>query len=191
MPERVDALIRLQAKTKEVTRTLNIHGIPLHEWGLGGAKTVRHLTQEILNGEATLIERGEDLVRKISLVKVDVRYRQHNGVELQLVEDRQEFEDGRVRRRGLAGVTEKMKPGEDAMTAARRGLAEELGITEPCIIENLGSDEEIRISTSYPGLITESTKHSTRTYVPDEAFRREYIEQQDDKRTYFVWKEVE
>jgi len=52
-----------------------------------------------------VVENGK-LVRRVELVHVDVRYTA-GDTELQLVEDRQEFIDGRIRRRELTGISEK------------------------------------------------------------------------------------
>ncbi len=177
----------LAAQVEEVTDRLQAHGIPLEQWGVGKAKTVTHLAKEILEGETVLTEKSGELLRSVELVHLDVRY-VSDGVELQLLEDRQEFADGRERRRGLAGLSEKMKPGEDPLSSARRALGEELGVNSENEVQDLGSEQESQTSPSYPGLTTEYTRHEMRTYLPKEAFKPEgYVERQQDKSTFFVW----
>jgi hypothetical protein len=68
------------------------------------------------------------------------------------------FEDGRRRHRGIP-LSEKMLPSEDAQTAARRGIAEELGSAlgssgcdDAVHVRDRGEPtQEHSISPSYPG----------------------------------------
>jgi hypothetical protein len=180
----------INAQIIDITQKLKSYDIPLDLWGTGEAKTIEHLVKEILEGETVLVEKNGEIIRKVEFVRLDVR---HNlkDVELQLVEDRQVFKDGRERRRGLSGIGEKMKPGEDPIASARRALAEELGINDECDINNLEPNTKSLTSPSYPGLLTEFLIHDMRTNLPDSAYRRDgYVEVQPDKTTYFVWREV-
>ena len=95
--------------------------IPLSEWGKGSAKNIRHLQKEIDDKETVLEERNGELIRKVSVVAVAV---ENNGKRL--VEDRQEFSDGRVRRRGTRRCGEKCIAGETSEQSAIRCLEEEL-----------------------------------------------------------------
>ena len=110
---------QLNAKISEIAGQLNGYGIPLDQWGKGKAKTIGHLAKEIIEGETVLVNKGSEIVRRVELVHVDVRHT-NGDVELQFVEDRQVFKDGRERRRGLTGVSEKIKPGKDPRVAAER-----------------------------------------------------------------------
>ena len=181
----------LQGKIFELTKKLQGYGISLEQWGTGKAKTVGHLAKEVLEGETVLVDINGEIVRRVELVHIDVRYTA-GGTELQLVEDRQEFKDGRERRRGLTGISEKMKPGEDPLASAKRALHEELGVNNCGEIDSLGTKEETQTSPSYPGLTTEYLRHEMRTNLPDSAYRADgYVEEQQDKCTFFVWREVE
>jgi len=102
---------QLDTKVAEVINLLNDYDIPITHWGIGKAKTIEHLATEILEGETTLVDRNGEIIRQVELVHVDIRYTLADGVQLQLVEDRQHFHDGRERQRGLTGISEKMKPG--------------------------------------------------------------------------------
>lgn len=181
---------QLSAQVLEVANRLRGYGIPLEQWGIGKAKTIGHLAKEILEGETVLVDKNGEIIRRVELVHVDVRYKSE-GMELQLIEDRQEFRDGRERRRGLTGISEKMKPGENPNVSAKRALSEELGINGRVDLENLGIEEETQTSPSYPGLTTEYLRHEMCTVLQYSAFRSEgYVENQTDKSTYFVWKEI-
>lgn len=184
---------RLGAKELGLYLKLRSNNIPTGEWNKGNAKGVRDLAGEVLRGESTLFKEGGELIRRVEEVHIDIRYTTPEGVELQLVEDRQEFNDGRVRERGHIGVREKAKPKERSVSAARRGIAEELGITRGFLLESLGTSEEVRDSGySYPGLKTKYIIHEMKTKFEDEAYNPEgYKEVQADKTTYFVWREVE
>jgi hypothetical protein len=160
-------------------------GIPLSEWGKGSAKNIKHLQKEIDDKETVLKEIDGELIRFVSVVAVAV---ENNGKRL--VEDRQEFNDGRVRRRGTKRCGEKCIAGETSEQSAIRCLEEELGLdvvdTSKLIFEK--THEKTKMSMSYPGL---KATYSTALYtynMPDEQFKPDgYIEEQDDKKTYFIW----
>lgn len=180
----------LQAKTLEVKKLLQTYGVPVEQFGTGKAKTLEHLAQEILEGETVLVDKDGEIVRRVELVHIDVRFTQ-NGVELQLVEDRQVFTDGRERRRGLTGISEKMKPGENPSLSAKRALAEEIGVVVMTDVQSIGTEEETKTSPSYPGLSTEYLRHEMATTISEADFREDgYAEVQPDKTTYFVWRSI-
>lgn len=180
----------LQAKTLEVKKLLQKYGVPVEQFGTGKAKTLEHLAQEILEGETVLVDKDGEIVRRVELVHIDVRFTQ-NGVELQLVEDKQVFTDGRERRRGLTGISEKMKPGENPSISAKRALVEEIGVDSRTDIQSMGTEEETKTSPSYPGLSTEYLRHEMMTTISEEDFRKDgYTEVQPDKTTYFVWRSI-
>lgn len=163
-------------------------GIPVDVWGQGAAKTVGHLLQEVNGGETVLTQRGRELLRQVGFAAVNVTYR--NGREVfELVEDRQEFRDGRVRRRDTgSSVSEKIQPGENPKDAVERALREELGITERVNLKGGNKVEEIKESPSYPGLKTQYLRFGFQAELnSDQFFPDGYVEEQPDKTTYFVW----
>jgi hypothetical protein len=190
MQEHNSHSLELLAKVEELSRWLQSHGVSTERWGKGSAKTIQHLASELLEGESYLKVIDGVVVRICEGVKIDVRYRGKSG-ELQLIEEKQVFRDGRERRRGLIGVNEKRKPGESILTVGERAIQEELNLHEKV---NLGVPSLEHLngeSTSYPGLFTMYTTHTFITYLPEWFFRPEgYVEVQPDKSTYFVWKEV-
>lgn len=136
-------------------------GIPLEQWGRGQAKTVADLWTEIASGEATL--RDNPPRREVAVAQVLIR----RGDQL-LIEIEQELSDGRRRMRQRP-PSEKLQGGEDALAAARRCLAEELGLALPVtqLYEVEPPDTFSRVSPSYPGLPTRYAVHTVR--VDDEA----------------------
>jgi hypothetical protein len=178
---------RLKNKLKE-------YNIPVDLWGTGNAKTIRHLYKEIIENESTLEEESGSLVRYIEFVGIRIYYRDEEDQLWALKEDRQEFKDGRVRRRNMmSSVSEKMKFGEDPLESAIRGIEEELGvkISKDQLIKRRDLDYNAG-SSSYPGLKTIYKGHQYTCYLNKEQFdQKGYIEVQEDKSTFFVWQKSE
>lgn len=168
------------------------HGVPVHTWGTGEAKTFDHLYQEVSSGEATLTVDGDRVIRSAEGSTVTVYYR--DGARLlRLVEAKQVFKDGRERVRNLpTSVGEKLAHGEDPYAAAHRALTEELGITERLTLYlDAPSTKGPIPSPSFPGLYTRYTMHNYHVYLPEDLYHPEgYVERQKDKSSYFVWEVV-
>jgi hypothetical protein len=140
---------------EELQDWLRSNGIPYEAWGIGAVKSVRNLWDEITSGEATLSD--DPPLRRVSVVSVRIRV---NGK--QLTEVGQLMATGAVRKRN-SPPTEKMKPGETALAAALRCLAEELGVREEDAVidpEPLPVAVERVDSPSYPGLPSEYRLHT-------------------------------
>lgn len=169
----------------ELRNDLTRHGLDLSTWGVGEAKTVAHLLSELRDQECSLVLRDGRLVREVAVAHVLVL---HGGRVL--IEDYQEFRDGRRRRRRHLGVAEKRRGTESADAAAVRGLREELGIEARATdLVLLGEQREEIDSPSYPGLrsdilTTHFTVRLATAAVPDS-----YTEEQPDKRTVWHWQE--
>ena len=80
--------------------TLASYGIDPAKFGTGTAKPLNNLVKEVVKGEAELIDRKGQLIRRVSPLALDI-FADVDGKRMWLTEDRQEFADGRVRRRGL------------------------------------------------------------------------------------------
>ncbi|MGI0481096.1 hypothetical protein ACN4EE_09920 [Geminocystis sp. CENA526] len=137
----------------ELNSLLSQHNINLEQWSHEkGTKTTVELQNEIESGETTLETRLDRLYRVVKLVSVNVQVKL--GEQLfTLVEDKQIFFTGAVRKRGLNSLSEKIMAGETPELAVYRCLKEEIGlnnVTKPLI--NLGFTEEIKSSPSYPTL---------------------------------------
>ena len=174
----------------ELTTKLKEYSIPVEQWGTGYAKTIEHLLKELKNEECAIFDEGGYLVRYIEFVGVRVLYKDKDENTWVLIEDRQEFKDGRVRRRNMpSSVSEKMKFGEDSLVSAIRGIEEELGFK----IEShqLRKHKPLYYnggSQSYPGLRSKYKGHQYTCYIDDSQFKPGgYVELQEDKSTFFKW----
>lgn len=164
--------------------------IPIDSWGTGSAKNVENLFDEIQNDECVIVDRGGYLVRHIEFVGVRILFKDKDGQTWVLTEDRQEFKDGRVRRRNMpSSVSEKMKFGEDPMLSAVRGIREELGVE--ISQDQLRKHRPIYYdggSQSYPGLKAKYKGHQFTCYFDETQFKKGgYVEIQKDKSTFFIW----
>lgn len=163
--------------------------VPISQWGTGKAKTIEDLFDEVINKECFLIEDGESLHRTIEFVGIKVYYKDEGSI-YKLVEDRQEFNDGRVRKRKMpTSVAEKMTFGESPTVAAIRGIKEELGIIISA--SQLKDKSELVYSgssMSYPGLIAKYKGHEFTCFITKSQFNPDgYIEVQKRKKTFFKW----
>ena len=169
---------------------LKEYSIPIEEWGQGQAKNVRSLLNEVIEKESILIEDKGYLVRYIEFVGIRIYYRDKNNEKFTLIEHEQIFKDGRKRKRNMpSSVSEKMKFGEDPSIAAIRGIEEELGIiiNESQLIKRRTLDYDGG-SMSYPGLKTKYKGHQYTCFLTKEQFNPDgYVEEQEDKSTFFKW----
>ncbi|MDO8590617.1 MAG: hypothetical protein Q7R65_01420 [bacterium] len=184
--------------TNEITiemlkQQLTDSGIDFSSWGTGKTKTMEHLLKEIEEGETELVSENGTLVRKVTFGASRVYYTAPDGKKYQLIEDKQVFKDGRERRRKMNdAVLEKMKRGEDTTRAMERGMQEELGLSGNIELNKIDARERRDISDSYPGLTTLYSEHHFEATLSDEQHKPEgYIEKQEDKSTFFIWREVE
>lgn len=156
---------------EQLERWLQEEGVNTAVWDQGGAKTVVDLWREIQAGESMLQE--EPLRRCVELVEIIVR---QNG--RYLIEAEQELADGAQRQRHIP-PSEKMRPGEDVLDAARRGVREELHLTPDRFDLDAASVQRRQRevpSLSYPGLTTCYVIHRVEAAVsglPEKSFWRE------------------
>lgn len=173
--------------SNRVEKLLKKFGVSTETWGIGEAKTLVDLKSEIESGETILIETWNGLVRKTTVLYIDVHC---FGFLLQ--EHKQIFADGRIRRRKLAGsLAEKLKDGESSdIFAVQRAIEEELGIPSRGIkqVHFLRIWSEVIDSPSYPGLQAQFVNYKVSVDISKDFFRCDgYREVQPDKTTYFVW----
>ena len=171
----------------DLKNILQSHGVPVEKWGIKMAKTINHLQKEIDNKECYVEYLDGELVRFVEFVGVDVTYK---GKILK--EERQEFTDGRVRKRDMSSsVSEKMIKGEDPVISAIRGMKEEIGVSVSR--DQLKNYKRLNyydssVSKSYPGLKSKYKGHKFECELNDDQYNTEgYVEIQEDKRTYFIW----
>lgn len=146
---------------EQLAALLRAEGIPTAQWGVGAAKRVADLWQELRGGETEL--HGPPLLRVVrGVIRVIVR----RGDAI-LIEAEQVFGDGRTRERNWP-PTDKLLPGESYIEAARRCLVEELGVAPSAIsvIESSYRREQAtHESPSYPGLLTQYVFHTVEAHV--------------------------
>jgi hypothetical protein len=199
---------------EDLTMLLDLGGIDYANWGeTPGSKSVEKLFQYIQAGEYTLVFDPEyGLVREVEQVGVFTFARDPDGLLFLLKEDRQVFQDGRVRKRDLGGVSyrEKLHSGKEGFNAAVwRGLEEELPILYTFCLERdlqrVGSSilridpyrkptiliEDETYIPSFPGLPNRSKEHRYAMLIPTASYRPEgYVTDEEDKTTYFMWEQV-
>jgi hypothetical protein len=136
----------------ELNELLLKHNLNTQEWSHDqGTKTLVDLQNEIDSGETTLEIINNQLFRVVKLVSIEVKVKL--GEQLfTLVEDKQIFFTGAIRKRGLRHLSEKITTDETPELAAFRCLKEEIGLDfkQPLIL--LEKTEEIKLSPSYPQL---------------------------------------
>lgn len=180
---------------RELIDVLEANGIPYGTWGAGEAKTVANLLIELNTGDCRFEKVENRFTRVVDVCAVNVVcYINETDTEWVLREDRQEFVDGRIRRRQLdTSIGEKMKPDEEPEVAVRRALHEELHIDE---------HEEVYISSrgmklvepesaySYPGLPALYRKHYFEVnLLPHHFCAHGFVEREKDKTNYYVWEQ--
>jgi hypothetical protein len=171
----------------ELEALLVANGIDISGWGIGHAKHLEDLWNEIAQGESRL--QAAPLRRFVQVARVIIR----QG-DLVLVEAEQELIDGRRRKR-LQPPSDKMKPGEDILIAAERCLQEELNLVDEALhvlvhthrVADLTGD-----SPSYPGLVAVYTFHYVDAIVlglPNSGFWVDNDGGESDpvKRHYWMW----
>lgn len=152
------------------------------------AKSLEQLATELKRGECRLVEHPHgQLVRQVEVVQVLLWIRR-DGERLYLREDRQELANGEIRRRNLdASLAEKMVTGEDPLDAAKRALAEELGVACDFGLGAPKLSSTAATSPSYPGLQSLYRLHRFEAELPAWHVRSHYVEVQSDKTNYWTW----
>jgi hypothetical protein len=178
----------------ELLEKLVAANIPVEDYGMGAAKTVAHLLFEIRDGESIVsVDAKGNLLRELSVVCVDVVHKNAEGDVFVLKEDKQVFRNGSERRRNIdTSLGEKMKPGEDPLTAVPRAIKEELGINEGVeAVYFLGFEENTHIPDVFPGLESSYALHKYAVIISEDSFKPEgYVEHQADKTNFFTWRRI-
>jgi|GEM_PF-6754185 len=133
------------------TLLLKYH-IDIQKWShTQGTKNLEDLKNEIDAGETSLEIIDNKLIRvtRIASIKVKVKLGENMFT---LVEDKQIFFTGAVRKRGLKNLAEKVKEGETPELAAYRALKEEIGLNTNKQLNKLKETQKENDSFSYPGL---------------------------------------
>lgn len=148
--------------TTELKQWLLARDVDVSRWGMGAAKTVRHLFAEVDKGESII--HPDPPLRRVVAVRLVIR--RDNRV---LIEASQDLHGGRRRIRGRP-PSEKMYPGEHYVDAALRCLNEELGIEAARVqlqLDTYRCKQWLGDPASYPSLCTLYTFHVLDADVPD------------------------
>ncbi len=167
--------------------------IPVGRFGVDKAKSFEQLLKEVHEGESTLsIDGYKNLYRHVEVIAADVMYEHPDGRRLILREEAQILKDGRMFQRTIdSSIAEKLKKDEPIEAALTRALAEELGVTSFDRAYHRDIDQQQSLSPTYPGIISTYTKHRFVVMLSDAGYSPNgYMEQQDDKDTYFQWREL-
>lgn len=165
-------------------------GIPLDEFGKGAAKSIENLHKELSTGESVMsVNDSYEITRDVNVVWIDVLSTLSNGDVYILREDRQEFKDGRVRKRSTpSSLGEKMQAGEDLDTAIPRALSEEIGVNTIDALYKIGEEKKKFTPPTYPGLETTYASYTYVAVIPESAYLVDgYVEHQTEKDNYYVW----
>ena len=186
-----------EADCAVLRKTLLSQGIDLSLWGKSPAKTIEDLFAEIEQGEASLSEEEGKLMRSVQVANLSVFHKTKDGESFRLEETAEEFPNGTIKKRNRivgTSLSETMRKGEDFEIAAKRGLAEELGITSAYPIEHLSGDTEVKTSPSYPGLKTKYAFSIGRVFLSKEDYVPEGYKEVDQASgviTHFSWVRIE
>ncbi len=171
---------------EELGEALHVANISTGSWGVGKAKTIGHLFDELRAGEARLVRTSEGkLRRETEVVCLEIAKEGRVLKEIyQLF-----YESGRTRTRTLDTTTgEKMRPGETPLEALRRLVREEFPVLQ-CQTPDSFEPLEVRTreaeSESYPELTTRYVLHfftvELQLPLPD------FVVQEADKMSAYAW----
>ena len=151
-------------------------------------KSASALYKEIVQGDCILGIEDEKLHRSVNVIQVKCFYTNEQGEQFQLIEVKQVFKNGTIRERGHKFLAEKLQIGESPEQGALRGLFEELQISDvkvvPIPTENSFKKQE---SLTYIGLSCSYNTYVFSCEIPKSLYKSSYIENQDDKDTFFEW----
>lgn len=187
----MSTLTRLEVSSEEnLTALLEKYGVDITLYGKGNAKSIHKLYKEIEEGETSLYDHNNVLIRQITVLILLVK----SGTRV-LLEKKQIFSDGQVRERN-APLAEKMKLGEKCGDAITRAIKEELGSIlsdiEPSIVIDNHSHlivQERSASSTYPGLITGYAKYYVAIEV-DDLPTEPFITHEVHVTNYWAWEEM-
>jgi hypothetical protein len=174
----------------ELKKVLGTYGIPFHEWGANGRKSIIELLEEINAEESVLVEQGGVITRHIACAAIDIFY-DEGAYRRYLVETHQIVNDmKRIRSRNYS-ITEKKRRAEDPLLCAHRALSEELGIRGSLDFVRAEPIIETNLSRSFFGLETTYAIYPFELSLPEKWYDpRGYIDTSEAPKeiTYFKWR---
>jgi hypothetical protein len=172
---------------QELKTLLTQYNLPIKEWSHElGKKTINDLNNELNKGESSLELKNNQLYRitKVSSIEVKVKI----GTKIfTVVEDKQIFLTGMIRKRGLRNISEKIREQETPESAAWRGLQEELGLTTDKQLIFLGETTTESQSPSYPGLSCRYQVFNYQITLDEQELKNmKFFEYRNNKVTFFT-----
>lgn len=136
----------------ELKKILLEFNIDIEKWDHNkGTKTLEELYHEIEAQETTLEVKDNKLFRVLKIVCIQVQIRLGDKL-FNLVEDKQIFFTGVVRKRELGHISEKIKGEESPELTAYRALKEEIGLNVENGLIFIQETSTLKPSSSYPNL---------------------------------------
>lgn len=176
---------------EELKELLTAESVDTSSW----RKPLTALWKEIKEGDSRLIKHKQtkSLLRVVDVVRL---FCFSQDRKLQLIEDRQVFtKSGEIVKRGYDCLCEKARIQQETFfETAKRALQEELQIdpAKVTILPRERTEEQKDFKTfpspSYGTLMCSYTFHDYEVVLPDTLWKKEYVETQSDKSTYFLWK---
>lgn len=195
MENKIDRVLKINS-LEELKIVLDRHAIDYLSWSgekNSAFKSVDYLFKEIQEKDCILVEKDNNLVRRLRVLALKVFFEDEAGKYV-LVEEKQEFSDGSKRiRKKWSSVAEKIKSDEKVdENLIKRALSEELGIQD-CFRTKFLDVEVSQESNnpSFPGILSEYPLYKYEIYLEKNVFNKDgYIEKQDGLTTYFAWHNV-
>ena len=174
---------------EELNQLLSYYQINPDNW----IKSMSTLYKEIEDGDCILGIKNGKLHCLVNGVIIKCFFTNDKQERFQLFEEKQVFKNGQTRERGHRFVAEKLKSDESPEQGALRGLTEELQISGPDVhLIRLSEEDKCDTveSIDYRGI---QTTYSTSVFsceIPDSHYKDYYIEDQEDKKTFFSWVKI-
>lgn len=155
-------------------------------------KTVADLFREVKSGECFLIEKGDALVRRLTVVRLFVYRKMADGSRQVLTEKRQLFPDGKKRERNINALSEKIGPDDLPGEGLRKLLREEAPFVNAVDTCSLGSKSKEEVSPSYTGFNSEYVFHDYEVVLPEDPPALMLVEPWESGRrvSIFEWETV-
>ena len=164
--------------------------VDVDEWRTNSSKSLEDLWNEIVEQDCTIVDL--QITRFVEVVRILIL----DGSRI-LIEDSQQFSDGRIRRRGTC-PSEKLLAEESYLEAAIRCVREEIGVPSDrvSLLESSHRESiELKPSLSYPGVLTLYRLHTVQAHVtglPGNDFSCENTSTADPiVRHHWIWKSVD
>lgn len=185
----------LNMDKQEILQILEQHNIDYTVWGKAKAsKPLEDFLEEVLSSESTIlkVENGQAWIdasgASVTLWTPSVV---ENRTWHFLREDRQEWHNGRSRKRDLiCSIGEKALHNEDPHKTLQRCFEEEMNMK---VTLNIGKPQTVSFfqdSESFPGIKRNYHINHWDALMPEHMLQEEYVEKQSKKNNYWRWQHL-